>query len=378
MSEMSEKKTRFGFRPSLVKDFTHYEWVPSYLGKLGADWVGSYGSPGSKDEDIAIIYFGDIPNDIRQKWTDIRKEITAVCLPLDPVVISLKEGKAAEILGADPQWPHPKEDIQNCLQQTVPELADRIKYIPPDKRNIEEKIIQCKAWLDYFSRNPVNPKRRTPPYEIWDLWSKRAGFIGIQLLALKQGQDAGYTKESVRQWAEKNVKMMDGRSLPPTDHPVGDHHHDFQRTRDFLEAVINDSEREFLLVSSLSVDGDGEVREDERWEPYAPVFEPLKIKAVKEDLGACALCGKGLSYDEPLYPAQIFFSKVFVHPACAHRVAESLADLSDGKCHLEFGEDGSPYWVWGECFSSSRIEYSVWDKEWNLIEKSSGGPEHPL
>jgi len=362
-------------------------YVSLFFGMINPDWMGFYGSPDSKDEDIALIFFREIPVWVKENWEILRKWVVSITTcssmkGIDPIAVSVKNGAVNEILGADPDWPHPKEDVQNCLYQTVPavpELADRINYISPDKRNIEEKIIQCRAWLDYFSRNPVDAKTRKPPYEIWDLWAKRAGFIGIQLLALKQGQDAGYTKKSVREWAEKNIKML-RKPLPPTDHPARDHHHDLSETRNFLQAVLNDSETEFRLITNCpDIDCDGRVSFDRnRWEPYAPIFKPLKIKTVKEDLGVCPLCGSGISSDEPICPTQIFYSKVFVHPVCAKGVAERLIDLSDGNCHLEFDKDGVPFWVWGECFSSSRIEYSVWDKDWNLVEKSDCGPDHPL
>src|SRR6266478_6072801 len=75
-----------------------------------------------------------------------------------------------------------------------------------------------------------------------NLWSKRCGFIGLQLLALKWGMDAGYTKTDVAKWAADNLKAPEEKHnwLPPTDHPerLG-RDHDYKRVAEFLNWVIS-------------------------------------------------------------------------------------------------------------------------------------------
>lgn len=359
------------------------------LGVLGADWVGSYGSPDSRDEDVALVFFGGIPEVVRENWTAILMELKDY---VDLIAVGVVDSNVVEVLTADPAWPHPVEDIQNCLHQTVPALAGKVRYIPPAERDTAAKEAQCQAWLEHYTELSKGSYRGQPDHRpALDLWSKRAGFIGIQLLALHRGEDAGYTKESVGAWAAENIRLLDPRSswLPPVDHPQweegrGLRNHDHQRAYTFLNEVVEDASYRFVkgarVVGELKNYGQAplEVVKTEWWEPRTPLVQPPQHEDAEQfGLGICPLCGGELEYPE-VYPRYgIYFSSTLVHPVCMGRVQAELIDLSDGICHLEFGGDGTPYWVAGEYFSASRIEYAVWDANWDLVEKTSGAPDHP-
>jgi len=353
------------------------------FGLLQADWVGFYGSPDSSDEDVAIVYFHDIPEWVEKQWLAIHGSLVMV----DPVVVEVKDGRVTKFLGANPDWPHPVEDVQNCLNRTVPELAQKIRYIMPADRDVAAKIAQCRAWLAYFDE-AVQEDRYAA-----NRWSKRAGFIGLQALALKWGQDAGYTKEAVRCWAKEHLKSpvrigpAESVWLPPTDYPGFRESHDHQRVRKFLSWVVELPISYVLMRGPRLYNESRDTRDqapylvgdDSWWEPSTPFYPPPGYEEVKtKALGVCPLCQSALEYPDVYPQDDIYFRGTLVHPSCMERVQTGLTDLSDGQCHLEFDKEGIPYWVKGEYFSTSRAEYAVWDADWNLVSKTGGAADDPL
>lgn len=349
------------------------EGVKSTLLENGKpDWLGFYGSPDSHDHDWAMVYFGPINLYIRESWKELVQDPILRELGIDLIAVSVHDGNVKEVLTANSRWPHPKEDVQNVLQQTVPELRDSLLYIPPDKRNLEAKTYQCKRWYEEGLRIKEGP---TP---VFALWAKRAAFIGGQLMALQMGEDAGYTKQSVANWLKENFKPVRSGILIPDPH-VRDprSRREGENNLLFLKQLLQGPEYVFashVTMASEMYSGLTSPEIEEGFFPEPTVFLPQKYS--KEEgvrLPICFHCGKQIAIED-LYPALgewSFYGTDVAHKDCAAEIMKTLGSPPREDCQLEFRE-GKPYYVIGYYPSTSRIEYSVWDGEGNLIDQTKG------
>lgn len=204
---------------------------------------------------------------------------------------------------------------------------------------------------------------------------------------MKFGQDAGYTKNLVGVWAKhlKNPYDPSHTWLPPVDHPEWGRSHDHKDVFQFLTWVVGLPDS-FKQVHGVRACMEGhsygkapyEICESTWWEPANPLYVPPEYEEVStKECGTCPLCQQKLVYPEVYPRSDIYYSAKLVHPVCEEKVRAELTDLSEGECHLEFGEDGTLYWVKGDYFSSSRIEFVVWDREWKLITKTRRSSDNP-